>query len=88
MSEATAAQDEPIEFFFDPVRLGLDAIHRFLSDGADWSLAFRGPRSSARSRTCFTLYRDLGFSALARPERGMEILRPGSYGAVASRASA
>lgn len=34
------------------------------------------------------LYRDLGFSALARPERGMEILRPDSYSAVASRASA
>ncbi len=34
------------------------------------------------------LYRDLGFSPLARPERGMEILRPDSYRASAMPTSA
>ncbi len=156
MSEASATQGEPIEFSFDSARLDLDAIHRFLSDEAYWSLgvpratvecaiahslcigAYRGAHqvgfarlvtdcatfayladvfviASERGRgiaqrmvrtlldhedvtglrriLLFTaethaLYRGLGFSALARPERGMEILRPDSYRGSAAHASA
>ncbi len=156
MSKRSVPRDDAVEFSFDPARLDLDVIHRFLSGEAYWSLgisrttveraiahslcigAYRGGYqvgfarlvtdratfayladvfvvASERGRgiarrmvrtllehddaqglrriLLFTadahaLYRDLGFSALARPERGMEILRPDSYRASATRASA
>ena len=149
------ASDDDVEFSFDPARLDLDVIHRFLSDESYWSPgilrdtveraiahslcigAYRGTLqvgfarlitdratfayladvfivTSERGRgiarrmvrtlldhddaqglrrtLLFTadaqaLYRGLGFAALARPERGMEILRPDGYRASATHAS-
>ena len=148
MTKAAAPPDEAVEFSFDPTRLDLDVIHRFLSSEAYWSMgipratvdraithslcvgAYRGALQIgfarlATDRATFayladvfvvaserglgiarrmlrtlldhddvrglrrillftadahSLYRDLGFSALARPERGMEIVRPEIYG--------
>ncbi len=149
-------KNDDVEVSFDPARLDLDVIHRFLSSEAYWSLgiprttveraivhslcigAYREARQIGFARLTtdratfayladvfvvagerglgiarrmirtllahddvqglrrillFTadahaLYRGLGFSALARPERGMEILRPDSYRAPATGASA
>ena len=156
MNERSASLDDDVEFSFDPARLDLDVIHRFLSSEAYWSIgipritveravahslcvgAYRGVHQIGFARLTtdratfayladvfvvaserglgiarrmvralldhddvqglrrillFTadahaLYRELGFSALARPERGMEILRPDSYRASETSASA
>lgn len=147
MTRSQASTTDGTDYSFDPARLDLDLVHRFLCDEADWSrgiprdtveravansicigayrasgqvgfarlvtdratfgyladvfvIAAERGRGIARDMVrrllahadaqglrrilLFTadahaLYRTLGFTALARPERGMEMLRPDIY---------
>lgn len=62
----------------------IDTINEKLASDDDVEFSFDPALFTADAQA---LYRGLGFAALSRPERGMEILRPDGYRASATHAS-